>query len=77
MEMMTRRLPGPPVLPPVSDEETGSHEPVAYEHNSGFWSLVTRVPFAESNLYLMFIYRKLMTRRHLRRWAGRPRGGRT
>ena len=54
---------------PVGDEATRIHEHIEYEHQSGFWGLVTRVLFARPNLYLMFTYRKLVTRWHLRRRA--------
>ena len=54
---------------PVGDNTTEIHEHIEYQHKSGFWGLVTRVLFAKPNLYLMFTYRKLVTRWHLRRRA--------
>ena len=42
-------------------------EHIEYEHNGGVWGLVTRVLFARLNLYLMFTYRRWVTRRYLRR----------
>jgi len=52
---------------PINDDSTKIHEHVEYEHKAGFWGLVTRVLFARPNLRLMFTYRKVVTRRHLRR----------
>lgn len=40
-------------------------EHIEFEHQRGFWGLVTRVLFARPNLYLMFTYRKWVTRRYL------------
>ena len=51
----------------VTDDVTEIHEHVEYEHRSGPWGIVTRVLFARPNLYLMFTYRKIATRWHLRR----------
>jgi ligand-binding SRPBCC domain-containing protein len=59
----------------VGDDETEIHEHIEFEHKTGFWGLVTRALFARPNLYLMFTYRKLITRRHLRRWASNPNAG--
>ncbi|MBX3424293.1 MAG: hypothetical protein KF688_01315 [Pirellulales bacterium] len=52
---------------PVSDSVTEIHEHIVYAHRSGFWGFVTRLLFARPNLRLMFAYRKLATRRSLRR----------
>ncbi|MEQ8208312.1 MAG: hypothetical protein RH917_00660 [Lacipirellulaceae bacterium] len=51
---------------PISEQTTRISEHVEYEHDGGFWGLVTRILFAKPNLYLMFTYRKLATRWHLR-----------
>ena len=53
----------------AAEDITGVSEHIEYEHKRGFWGLVTRVLFARPNLYLMFTYRKWMTRRYLRRRA--------
>ena len=53
----------------LADHETEIAEHIEYEHNSGFWGLVTRVLFARPNLYLMFSYRKWGTRRYLCRFG--------
>ena len=57
---------------PIGDDETEIHEHIEYEHKSGFWGLVTRILFAKPNLYLMFSYRKLVTRWHLLRQNNNP-----
>lgn len=49
-----------------SDQVTRIHEHIEFEHKSGFAGVLTRVLFAQPNLYLMFTYRKLATRWHLR-----------
>ncbi len=54
---------------PIAESRTQVREHVEYEHKSGLWGLVTRLLFAKPNLYLMFTYRKLVTRRHLRSTA--------
>ena len=51
----------------AAEDLTEVSEHIEYEHKPGFWGLVTRVLFARPNLYLMFTYRKWMTRRYLRR----------
>lgn len=51
---------------PLSDRETEIHEHIEYEHQRGFWGLVTRLLFARPNLWGMFTYRKWITRWHLR-----------
>lgn len=53
----------------VSERTTRIQEHIEYEHKRGFWGGVTRLLFARPNLYLMFTYRKLMTRWHLRQWS--------
>lgn len=50
----------------IDENTTQINEHVEYEHASGFWGLVTRFLFAKPNLYTMFFYRKIATRRHLR-----------
>jgi ligand-binding SRPBCC domain-containing protein len=60
---------------PLSDGETEIHEHIEYEHKSAFRGLLTRILFARVNLYLMFTYRKLVTRWCLRRSADGPSGG--
>jgi len=51
---------------PVTEETTAIQEHIEYAHKRGFWGVVTRLLFARPNLYLMFTYRKLATRWHLR-----------
>ncbi len=52
---------------PLSAGVTEIQEHIEYEHKRGFWGIVTRILFARPNLYLMFSYRKLVTRWNLRR----------
>ena len=52
---------------PLSDGRTQVREHIEYEHDTGFWGIVTRVLFAKPNLYFMFTYRMLVTRWFLRR----------
>ncbi|MFM8580576.1 MAG: SRPBCC family protein [Planctomycetaceae bacterium] len=52
----------------VADQVTEIHEHIEFEHKSGFWGVVTRLLFAYPNLYLMFTWRKLVTRFCL--WRG-------
>ena len=40
--------------------EIGEH--IEFEHQQGFWGIVTRFLFAKPNLFLMFTYRKFATR---------------
>lgn len=47
---------------PINDSETRIDEHIEYEHGTGFWGVVTRVLFAKPNLYIMFTYRKIVTR---------------
>lgn len=55
----------------VDDSRTEVREHVEYEHAGGFWGVVTRVLFAKPNLWVMFTYRKLATKKHLRRMLRR------
>lgn len=50
-----------------TEAQTEILEHIEYEHQGGFWGLVTRLLFARPNLYLMFSYRRWVTRRYLRR----------
>ena len=52
---------------PIGDGRTQIEEHIEFEHKSGFWGMVTRTLFAWPNLILMFTYRKLVTRWHLRK----------
>ncbi len=52
---------------PVSDKQTDISEHIEYEHRPGWAGLLTRLLFAKPNLYIMFTYRMLATRWHLRR----------
>jgi len=51
---------------PLGETATEIHEHIEFEHQSNAWGLLTRLLFASPNLYLMFTYRKLVTRWHLR-----------
>ena len=55
---------------PVAAKTTEIHEHIEYEHQQGFWGIVTRILFARPNLFLMFTYRKCATRWYLRRARG-------
>jgi ligand-binding SRPBCC domain-containing protein len=57
---------------PLGENATEIHEHIEFEHKSGVWGLMTRLLFAYPNLYLMFTYRKLVTRWHLRHQAQPP-----
>lgn len=48
-----------------SEETTIIREHIVYEHKRGLRGLLTRILFARPNLYLMFTYRKLVTRWYL------------
>lgn len=61
---------------PLGETATEIHEHIEFEHRSGMWGLVTRLLFAFPNLYLMFTYRKLVTRWHLRHEPQSPAGTR-
>ena len=52
---------------PVGKDVTEVHEHIEFEHKTGVWGLLTRIMFARPNLYVMFTYRKLVTRRYLSR----------
>ena len=52
---------------PLSNEVTEIREHIEYEHKKSFSSVVTRILFARMNLYMLFTYRKLVTRRYLRK----------
>jgi ligand-binding SRPBCC domain-containing protein len=54
---------------PPSEHATEIDEHIEYEHKKGVWGVITRVLFARPNLYLMFHFRKLSTRWHLRQLA--------
>lgn len=49
----------------ISEAASEIREHIEYEHKHGFWGIVTRLLFARPNLYLMFTYRKLVTRHYL------------
>lgn len=51
---------------PLTEDLTEVREHIEFEHRRCFRGLITRVLFAPPNLSLMFAYRKLATRRHLR-----------
>ena len=51
---------------PLDGGGTEIREHIEFEHNRGFWGLVTRVLFSWPNLRLMFGYRRWVTQRALR-----------
>ena len=51
----------------IAPEVTEVREHIEYEHRNGIWGIVTRLLFARFNLRMMFLFRKLATRWHLRR----------
>lgn len=51
---------------PISENQTRINEHIEYEHGSGFWGVMTRLLFAKPNLFIMFTYRKIITRWNLR-----------
>ena len=51
---------------PLSEGTTVVNEHIEYEHKNGVWGVVTRVLFSRSNLKVLFGFRKLVTRWHLR-----------
>jgi len=55
----------------LSDKRTEIQEHIEFDHKSGLWGILTRFLFARPNLYLMFTYRKLVTRWFLERQATR------
>jgi ligand-binding SRPBCC domain-containing protein len=52
---------------PLSDGRTRIDEHIEYEHKAGAWGIVTRLLFSKPNLWLMFSYRRFVTRWFLRR----------
>ena len=52
---------------PLSDGRTRIDEHIEYEHKSGPWGIVTRLLFSKPNLWLMFSYRRFVTRWFLSR----------
>ncbi len=52
---------------PLSDGRTRIDEHIEYEHKSGAWGIVTRLLFSKPNLWLMFSYRRFVTRWFLSR----------
>ncbi len=52
---------------PLSDSRTRIDEHIEYEHKTGAWGIVTRLLFSKPNLWLMFSYRRFVTRWFLRR----------
>ena len=52
---------------PQSEQRTEIHEQIEFEHKSGFWGVVTGTLFAWPNLFVMFTYRKWITRSYLRK----------
>jgi len=52
---------------PLSDGRTRIDEHIEFEHKSGAWGIVTRLLFSKPNLWLMFSYRRFVTRWFLRR----------
>jgi ligand-binding SRPBCC domain-containing protein len=59
----------------VTPQTTEINEHIKYEHKNGFWGIVTRILFAKPNLYLMFTFRKFVTRWYLRRREALSREG--
>jgi len=51
---------------PLDADSTRIDEHIEFEHKPGLWGVVTRLLFSQPNLLLMFTYRKLATRWHLR-----------
>ena len=56
---------------PLPDGRTRIDEHIEYAHKPGLWGMVTRLLFSKPNLWLMFSYRRFVTR-----WFLRGRGGR-
>jgi ligand-binding SRPBCC domain-containing protein len=52
---------------PLSDGRTRIDEHIEYAHKKGLWGIVTRLLFSKPNLWLMFSYRRFVTRFFLRR----------
>ena len=51
---------------PLSDGRTRIDEHIEYAHKKGLWGIVTRLLFSKPNLWLMFSYRRFVTRFFLR-----------
>lgn len=51
---------------PLSENKTEVQEHIEYEHKPGLQGLLTRLLFAQPNLYFMFTYRKLVTQRSVK-----------
>ena len=51
---------------PLSDGRTRIDEHIEYAHKKGLWGIVTRLLFSKPNLWLMFSYRRFVTRWFLR-----------
>ena len=51
---------------PLTESTTRITEHIEFEHQAGRQGLITRSLFAKPNLLIMFTYRKLVTRWHLR-----------
>ena len=51
----------------LSDGRTKIDEHIEFEHKAGAWGIVTRLLFSKPNLWLMFSYRRFVTRWFLRR----------
>jgi len=51
---------------PLSDGRTRIDEHIEFEHKTGAWGIVTRLLFSKPNLWLMFSYRRFVTRWFLR-----------
>lgn len=50
---------------PINHTQTEINEHIEYEHGTGFWGIMTRLLFAKPNLFIMFTYRKFITRWNL------------
>jgi ligand-binding SRPBCC domain-containing protein len=59
----------------LSEGQTEIHEHIEYEHHAGLRGLLTRTLFSPLNLRAMFAYRRMVTRRKLRRASPRPSSG--
>lgn len=55
----------------LGDCRTEIHEHIEYEHHPGLRGLPTRILFSPLNLRAMFAYRRMVTRRELRRTSAR------
>ena len=51
---------------PLTDGRTRIDEHIEYAHKKGLWGIVTRLLFSKPNLWLMFSYRRFVTRWFLR-----------